>query len=166
MREAVLAVAAPRLVVARVPVRHEDPARLAVPEHRRGDRASARLPEPVERDVLREEPVRVLLVRPVARPVGLVGVLHVGPEILPAQPRHARLEDVGDQRVLLEQRARVHARAAGNRADGHAVQVAVGHVLRERAVRRGEARQDAGHLPRDRLAAVRAEPAPDRPVVL
>ena len=94
----------------------------------------------------------------------LVGVLHVGPEVLTAQPRHARPEDVGDQRVLLEQRARVHARAARYRADRHAVQVAVGHVLRDHPVRRREAGQDSRHRAGERLAAVRAEPAPHRPV--
>ena len=58
---AVLPVHAPRPIVARVPVGHEDAVRPAAPEHPGGDGARARLPEPVERDVLREEPVYTTL---------------------------------------------------------------------------------------------------------
>ena len=163
VRVAVLPVPAPRPVVARVPVGHEDAVRFPRSEHACGHLAFSCLPEPVQRDVLREETVCVLSVGSVARPPRLVRMLCVRLEIFPAKPVDAWPQDVRQSLVLLDDRARVHAGAARYRAYRHAVQVAVRRVLRDCPVRRREAGQDSRHRAGERLAAVRAESAPHRP---
>ena len=116
--------------------------------------------EPEERDVVREEPVDVAA-QSVARPSRLVRALDGRLAVEFEQTIRAWLQDFGKALVLRKDRALRKASPRRDRPDRHAVDIAVHDVLREQAVRRREAGQDAGdpllYLP----VALRAPFRPD-----